>query len=110
MNGCALTGAVHAESSRAATNTNVSFAPAYATFDLGVRVSKTFNKKTATLRFQVFNVGNTFYYSSIADGNIAVARAPIRPISERREHTWPVCNWVYTPMLDAQDGFAGWWI
>lgn len=70
MRGFALTGAVHAESTRAATNTNNSFAPAYATFDLGARASTTFDKRTVTARFQVMNVGNTFYYSSIADGNI----------------------------------------
>lgn len=70
LHGFALTGAVHAESKRAATNTNNSFAPAYATFDVGLRASKTFDKHTVTARFQVLNVGNTFYYSSIADGNI----------------------------------------
>jgi iron complex outermembrane recepter protein len=70
MQGFALTSAVHVESSRAATNTNNSFAPAYATFDLGIRSSRTFDKRIITARFQVLNVGNTFYYSSIADGNI----------------------------------------
>jgi iron complex outermembrane receptor protein len=70
LRGFALTGAFHAESSRAATNTNNSFAPAYATFDLGIRASATFDKRTVTARFQVLNVGNTFYYSSVADGNI----------------------------------------
>jgi iron complex outermembrane receptor protein len=70
LRGFALTGAFHAESARAATNTNNSFAPAYATFDLGVRASATFDKRTITARFQVLNVGNTFYYSSVADGNI----------------------------------------
>jgi iron complex outermembrane receptor protein len=70
MQGFALTSAVHVESSRAATNTNNSFAPAYATFDLGIRASRTFDKRIVTARFQVLNVGNTSYYSSIADGNI----------------------------------------
>jgi iron complex outermembrane recepter protein len=68
--GFALTGGVHAEGERAATNTNNSYAPPYATFDLGVRVSRTFDKHIVTARFQVLNVGNVFYYSSIADGNI----------------------------------------
>ena len=68
--GFALTGALHAEGTRAATNTNNSFAPAYATFDVGIRASRTFDKRTVTMRFQVLNIGNTFYYSSIADGNI----------------------------------------
>ena len=70
LQGFALTGGVHAEGERAATNTNNSFAPSYATFDLGVRASRTFDKHTVTARFQVLNVGNVFYYSSIADGNI----------------------------------------
>jgi iron complex outermembrane receptor protein len=70
MQGFALTGAFHAEGSRAATNTNNSFAPPYATFDLGIRATKTFEQHPVTFRFQVLNVGNVFYYSSIADGNI----------------------------------------
>src|SRR3984957_12016512 len=70
MQGFALTGGVHAEGERAATNTNNSFAPSYATFDAGVRFSKTIDKHIMTARFQVLNIGNVFYYSSIADGNI----------------------------------------
>ena len=71
LQGFALTGALHAEGTRAATNINNSFAPSYATFDLGIRASRTFfDKRTVTARFQVLNVGNVFYYSSIADGNI----------------------------------------
>ncbi len=70
LQGFALTGAFHAEGERAATNTNNSYAPPYATFDIGIRVSRTFDKRTITARFQVLNVGNVFYYSSIADGNI----------------------------------------
>jgi iron complex outermembrane recepter protein len=70
LQGFALTGGVHAEGERAATNTNNSYAPSYATFDLGVRFSKTVDKHILTARFQVLNVGNVFYYSSIADGNI----------------------------------------
>jgi iron complex outermembrane receptor protein len=68
--GFALTGGVHAEGERAATNINNSFAPSYATFDAGVRYSTTIDKHIITARFQVLNIGNTFYYSSIADGNI----------------------------------------
>jgi iron complex outermembrane receptor protein len=68
--GLALTGAVHYESVRAATNTNNSFAPSYGTLDLGMRYSTTYQKRAATFRFQVLNVTNTVYYSSIADGNI----------------------------------------
>ncbi len=68
--GFALTGGVHAEGERAATNLNNSYAPSYATFDLGVRATRTVDKHIVTMRFQVLNVGNVFYYSSIADGNI----------------------------------------
>jgi iron complex outermembrane receptor protein len=68
--GFALTGGVHAEGERAATNFNNSFAPSYATFDAGIRFSKTVDKHVITTRFQVLNIGNTFYYSSIADGTI----------------------------------------
>jgi len=68
--GYALTGTVHFESERAATNTNNSFAPSYATLDLGARYSTRFFKPIMTLRFQVINVTNKFYYSSVADGNI----------------------------------------
>jgi iron complex outermembrane receptor protein len=70
LHGFALTGAVHAEGQRAATNINNSYAPSYVTFDLGVRATATIYKQTVTARFQVLNVGNVFYYSSIADGNI----------------------------------------
>jgi iron complex outermembrane recepter protein len=70
LQGFALTGGVHAEGERAATNFNNSYAPSYATFDLGVRATRTFYGHTVTGRFQVLNVGNQFYYSSIADGNI----------------------------------------
>ena len=68
--GFALTGAVHVESERAATNTNNSYASAYATVDLGARYSTKLFTHFATLRFQVINVGDKFYYSSVADGNI----------------------------------------
>jgi iron complex outermembrane receptor protein len=68
--GFALTAAVHYESERAATNTNNSFAPSYATIDLGARYSATFLHRYATARFQVINATDTRYYASIADGNI----------------------------------------
>jgi iron complex outermembrane recepter protein len=70
LQGLALTAGVHAEGERAATNTNNSFAPSYATFDAGVRFTKPIDKHIITARFQVLNIGNVFYYSSIADGNI----------------------------------------
>jgi iron complex outermembrane receptor protein len=68
--GVGLTGALHYESDRAATNTNNSFAPAYATVDLGVRYSAAWFGRHETARLQVINVGDTRYYSSIADGTI----------------------------------------
>ena len=68
--GFALTGGVHAEGIRATSNINNNFAPSYATFDAGLRFSKTVDKHIITTRFQVLNIGNVFYYSSIADGAI----------------------------------------
>lgn len=68
--GFALTGGFHAEGERAATNLNNSFAPPYATFDAGIRYTKTVDQHVVTARFQVLNIGNVFYYSAIADGNI----------------------------------------
>jgi iron complex outermembrane recepter protein len=68
--GFALTGGVHAEGERATSNINNNFAPSYATFDAGIRYSTTVDKHIITARFQVLNIGNVFYYSSIADGNI----------------------------------------
>ena len=66
----ALTAAIHAESQRAATNVNNSFAPAYTTFDLGARYTLPVAGKPTTLRLQVLNISNVRYYSSIADGSI----------------------------------------
>ncbi len=68
--GFALTGAVHVETRRAATNTNNTFAPGYATFDLGMRYSDSFFGHHDTFRFQVINLTNKAYYASVADGNI----------------------------------------
>jgi iron complex outermembrane receptor protein len=68
--GFALTGAVHYESDRAATNTNNSFAPSYATFDVGLRYNAAWFAHHETLRVNVINVGDKRYFSSIADGNI----------------------------------------
>jgi iron complex outermembrane recepter protein len=68
--GFGLTGAVHYESDRAATNTNNSFAPAYTTLDLGMRYSAHYWDHREIYRFQVINVTDKEYYSSIADGNI----------------------------------------
>jgi iron complex outermembrane receptor protein len=68
--GVGLTGALHFEGERAATNTNNSFAPSYATVDLGVRYSAAWFGRHETARLQVINVSDTRYYSSIADGTI----------------------------------------
>ncbi len=70
LQGVALTAAVHAESQRAATNINNSYAPAYTTFDLGARYTLPVFGKATTLRFQVENLSNVRYYNSIADGSI----------------------------------------
>jgi iron complex outermembrane receptor protein len=68
--GVAVTGTVHYESDRAATNINNSFAPSYATVDLGLRYNAGWWGHHETLRLNVINVGDKRYYSSIADGNI----------------------------------------
>lgn len=68
--GFALTGTLHGESRRAATNTNNSFAPSYATVDIGARYSTRLSSHFVTLRLQVINATNKYYYSSVADGNI----------------------------------------
>ena len=70
LQGVALTGAVHAEGRRAATNTNNSFAPSYATFDLGARYTVPIMSRPTTFRLQVINLSDVRYYSSIADGTI----------------------------------------
>jgi len=68
--GIALTGAIHAEGRRAATNINNSFAPPYVTFDLGARYTLPVLNRAMTLRFQVINLTDVRYYTSIADGTI----------------------------------------
>lgn len=68
--GFALTGAVHFESRRAATNTNNSFAPAVATFDIGARYSTPVGRHALTLRARIANLTDRYYFSAIADGNI----------------------------------------
>lgn len=70
LDGLAATGAVHYEGARAAANTNNSYAPAYTTLDLGLRYSTMVWKHYVTARLQVMNVTDTFYYVSVADGNI----------------------------------------
>ncbi len=66
--GFAVTGTVHYESARAANNTNTTFADSYTTLDLGARYSTIIYGHRTTARFQVVNVTDKFYYSSIADG------------------------------------------
>lgn len=70
LHGWALTGAAHFQSRRAATNTNNSFAPAFVTLDAGVRYTTPLGKHALTVRAQVVNLTNRFYYTAIADGNI----------------------------------------
>lgn len=68
--GGALTAAVHYEDARAATNTNLSYANAFVSVDLGARYSADLGTHHATVRFQVLNVNDARYYVSVADGNI----------------------------------------
>jgi iron complex outermembrane receptor protein len=68
--GVGLIGTVHFESRRAATNTNNSFAPAFATLDFGARYTTPLMHHALTLRAQLINATDKHYYSSIADGNI----------------------------------------
>jgi iron complex outermembrane receptor protein len=70
FHGFALTGGVHFQSRRAATNTNNSFAPAFATFDLGARYTTLVGKYPFTVRAGVVNLADRHYFSAIADGNI----------------------------------------
>jgi iron complex outermembrane receptor protein len=68
--GFALTGAFHYESDRAATNIGNSYAPPYATVDLGARYAAHWFGINEVARLNVINVGDKRYFSSIADGNI----------------------------------------
>ena len=70
LKGLAFTGAFHLEGDRAATNTNNSFAASYVTVDLGLRYSAALGGHHETVRLQVMNVGDTRYYTAIADGTI----------------------------------------
>lgn len=70
FHGVALTGAVHFQSRRAATNTNNSFAPAFATFDLGARYATRLGQHPFIVRAGVVNLTDRHYFSAIADGNI----------------------------------------
>ncbi len=70
LHGVALTGSAHYESARAATDTNNSFAPQYATLDVGVRYATRLLRHAVIARLGAINVTDTRYYSSIADGNI----------------------------------------
>ena len=70
LGGVALTGAIHGEGRRAATDTNNSFAPSYATLDFGARYTVALYNKPTTFRVQVVNLTDERYYSSIADGTI----------------------------------------
>jgi iron complex outermembrane receptor protein len=72
--GFAFTGAVHYESNRAASDVNYAYAPSYVTIDLGVRYSTArFLKHHVTMRLQMLNVTNRYYYVSIADTSVGVA-------------------------------------
>ena len=70
LHGLAFTVGAHYESDRAATDTNTSFAPSYATFDLGTRYATHLLRHAVIARLSAINVTDKHYYSSIADGNI----------------------------------------
>ena len=70
LHGLAFTGSAHYESARAATDTNTSFAPQYATLDLGIRYASRVLRHAVIARLGAINLTDTHYYSSIADGNI----------------------------------------
>ena len=70
LHGFALTGSAHYESERAATDTNNSFAPQYATLDVGLRYAGHVLRHAVIAKLGASNVTDTHYYSSIADGNI----------------------------------------
>lgn len=70
LHGLAFTGSAHYESERAATNTNNSFAPQYATLDLGVRYATYVLHHAMIAKLGAINVTGKHYYSSVADGNI----------------------------------------
>ena len=55
---------------RAATDTNKSFAPQYATLDVGVRYATRVWRHAVIARLGAANVTDTRYYSSITDGTI----------------------------------------
>ena len=70
LHGLALTGSAHYEAARAATDINNSFAPPYATLDVGMRYATHVAHHAVIARLGAINVTDTRYYSSIADGNI----------------------------------------
>ena len=95
MMGFALTGAVHGESQRAATNTNNSFAPAYATFDLGRAPSRTYRQQTVTARFRCSTSATHFTIRRSPTATSWEVRAPTPHIWERREPTSPASRWIF---------------
>lgn len=71
--GLAFTGAAHYQGPRATTTTNISFAPSYVTFDVGIRDSFAVLHRAMIARLAAINVGDVRYYSSIGVGNISGA-------------------------------------
>jgi iron complex outermembrane recepter protein len=95
INGFALTGAAHFESQRAATNTNNSYSPGYATLDLGARYSMKVLQHYLTARFQVLNVTDTNYYISIAEGNIVGSPGANTAYLAGRGPSWPASKQIF---------------
>ncbi|MGH8154926.1 MAG: TonB-dependent receptor [Rhodanobacteraceae bacterium] len=70
LHGLAFIGTVHFESRRAATTTNNSYAPSFATLDAGVRYTMPLGRHALTLRAQVINLTDRHYYSALSANNI----------------------------------------
>ena len=98
---------MHVESERAATNTNNSFAPSYATLDLGARYSTKFLTHFATLRFQVINVTARMIIRRSPTATSLAAPAPIRPISVHLGPSWPVSKWISDWTVNDDGAFGG---
>lgn len=70
LHGVAFIGTVHFESRRAATTTNNSYAPSFATLDAGVRYTTPVGRHALTVRAQVVNLTDTHYYAALSANNI----------------------------------------
>ena len=88
LQGFALTGAFHAEGTRAATNINNSFAPAYATFDLGIRATRTLTSTSSRCAFRYSMSATCFIIHRLPTAISWEAPAPTPLTSGRPVPTW----------------------